>query len=476
MPVNSTHPSYDKHHPDWELCDDVIDGERKVHEKREKYLPRLAEETDEAYNARLAMTPFFGATERTLLGLHGMILRKPAVMDGLERVALYLQDVTLGGESLEQFVAEVLEEDLTTDRCGILVDHPPSLTGEAITQAKAETLGLRPTLARYGAEDILNWRYSRINNARVLVLVVLKESAEVWEDEFKAKKEERYRVLDLTQEGYRQRLFRIKEGKEEQLEVAAGQMEVYPTMGGKRMSFIPFDVDPDIDSPPLLALAQMNIHHYQRQADYENGCHLSGLPTTYITGWSGKDSEGNPAKIYVGGPVANVLPPSEAMPHLIEVKGDFGALKENLDSKKQEMAILGARMLEAPRTGVEAAETASIHRKGEESILATIARKRSERMTRVLRWFTAWAGFDPSGVRYELNRDFYPTPLSPQLLTAFVGGMQAGAWSHEAVFYNLQARDFYPPGSTFEEEQARIGNAGPTPLAAPPGGTAAPSA
>jgi len=29
----------------------------------------------------------------------------------------------------------------------------------------------------------------------------------------------------------------------------------------------------------------MNLHHYQVSRDYEHGCHFSGLPTLFISGY-----------------------------------------------------------------------------------------------------------------------------------------------------------------------------------------------
>src|SRR5205807_354578 len=129
---------------------------------------------------------------------------------------------------------------LTVGRGFILVDHPPQQVGSdgkvvPITLAAAQAQGLRPTLQFYAAESIRNWKFARVNNAWVLVQVVLAETAMVVEDEFTAKPEDRYRVLDLDGSGqYRQRLFHIKDEKDVQI---GG--DVYPVMNGKPLTFIP---------------------------------------------------------------------------------------------------------------------------------------------------------------------------------------------------------------------------------------------
>jgi len=83
------------------------------------------------------------------------------------------------------FAQEIAEEVLKPGRVGILVDRPPISSDQALTVAQAETLGLRPTMQKYEASSIINWKYGRVNNAYVLVMVVLAESSAVGEEEFR---------------------------------------------------------------------------------------------------------------------------------------------------------------------------------------------------------------------------------------------------------------------------------------------------
>jgi hypothetical protein len=92
-------------------------------------------------------------------------------------------------------------------------------------------MGLRATMTIYTAESIINWR------GNPFTLLVLKEQVELpSDDEFKSVLEDRYRVLDLIDGRYRQRLFRMNEkNKQEQI----GD-DAYPQMNGKSLNFIPF--------------------------------------------------------------------------------------------------------------------------------------------------------------------------------------------------------------------------------------------
>jgi hypothetical protein len=231
MSVNSTHHQYDAMQSRWQMCRDASEGEHAVHAAGERYLPKLQDETVQSYALRLSMTPFFNATWRTIAGLRGMLFRKPPMVEAPDSLAVYFDDIDLAGTSLNNLAAEVVEEVLTVGRVGVLVDYPQTESG--LTLADTQAMGLRATMTIYTAESIINWR------GNPFTLLVLKEQVELpSDDEFKVIYEDRYRVLDLINGRYRQRLFRMNEkNKQEQI----GE-EVYPQMNGKSLNFIPFEL------------------------------------------------------------------------------------------------------------------------------------------------------------------------------------------------------------------------------------------
>jgi hypothetical protein len=107
------------------------------------------------------------------------------------------------------------------------------------------------------------------------------------------------------------------------------------------------------------------------------------------------------------------------------------------------------------KRAVEAAETAAIHRTGENSSLADIALAISQSLEWALALFSEWAGGERKAT-YQLNRDYNPAMLSAQQMTALLGMVQAGRLSHEAFFDLLQRGDVVDSELSFEEEQERI--------------------
>jgi hypothetical protein len=456
--VRTENPQYSANAGLWQRCDDCVEGEHRIHSRGMAYLPKLTEEEPIDYNARLKRTPFFNAFWRTVSGLKGTMFRKSPMLMAPIAVAESLQDADMAGTPLDAMAQELAQEILTTGRVGLLVDYPQINLSSEMTQADFDRMGLRPFLAIYKADSILNWKSARIGNKLTTTMVVLRESASLpGSDEFAQDSETRYRVLDLTPEGYRVRVFRINERDEDEL-----VSESFPLMSGQPMTEIPFVVFGHdsllwtVSSPPLLDLAELNLHHYQVSADYEHGCHFSGLPTPFIAGLQLEDGQ----RIRIGSKTAIVCPDPQATGSYMEVTGDFAALRSNLDSKKAEMAVLGARMLESQKASVEAADTLKQRQAGEQSQLAAMADVLSMGITRALGWFAAW--MRASGdVKYQINKDFVPVGMTAQELTAMVSAWQAGAMSDQTLYSNLQAGEIADANITFEEEQERIAASGP---------------
>jgi hypothetical protein len=453
MSVTSTHPDYDDLSDVWETCRDVADGTRALRAKTVRYLPKLTGEDAASYRARLNRTVLYNATWRTIMGFQGLLFRKPAVITVPPAVNAMIEDITGSGISLRMLALEITEECLTVSRVGLWVNYPKVDRG-AITRADAIRLNLRPTMRVCKAEEIYNWRSEVVNNKMQLTQVRLREKDLVAEDEFTWKDEDRYRVLDLVDGIYRVRRFKVDDAG---TDVQIGGDE-YPVMGGRPMNFIPFyfispdDVTPDIDEPIFIDLIDVNLAHFQLSADYEHGCHWSGLPTPVITGHSPKPGE----TLKIGGPDAIVLPNPEARATMLEVGTQgFSALEKNLDRKEAQMVVLGARLLEVQKPGIEAAETALIHRSGEQSILASMAQSISIGITAALKTLVEWANV-PGEVSISLNTDFFNSPMSAEMLNAVVNSWQKGAISSETRFKALQKGEMYPPDARWEDEESKL--------------------
>ena len=431
--VRTTHPDYDRLAPSWKDCRNAASGQRAMHKAGAAYIDELVDETPKQFAARIKRSNFFNGFWRTIAGLKGMAFRvdpQATLPSGVEALAM---DITLSGVSLDAFASNIVEEVLEVGRVGVMVDYPqipPNVS--AITVAAAETMGLRPTMQFYQAEAIRNWRFTRVNNAWVLAMVTLAESHPTNEDEFGHDCEDRYRVLDLDEAGhYRQRVFRIdKAGKDELVEGP-----FYPLMNNAPIGYVPFitigatgkgDV---ADEPPLIDLVDANIALYQVNSDRRHGLHFTGLPTAVVSGYI--PDEVNP-KLHVGSTAAWVFPDPNAKASYLEFTGKgLGESKDMSLELKQEMAMLGARMLADESRQAETLGGTQIKHQGENSMLGEIVGHTSAALEWALAVFGQWAG-QSGAVEYQINRQFLPVPMGPQELTALVAAWQSGCLSMKA--------------------------------------------
>lgn len=451
------HKQYAKLLPIWEKCRVTVEGDDslKAWDSIQTVAPKLSNQQTAEYKAMVGRATLFNASGRTVDGLIGMVTRKP--VDVSKMPSLFtpiLDDLTLAKDSkvgIDDFVANALYEDLVIGRVGYLIERP-NVNSEGMTQAQVAALNLRPYVAEYKAESIIDWRYDRVNNAAQLVMVRLIECVEEWISDIERKDIEQERRLLLVDGVYLQRIYR-EDGK--------GTLQQYgddiiPLMNGAPLNFIPFICDFETTRPPILDLVNINLSHFRTDVDLEHGAHFTAIPTPMFAGFEFDDSE--PFCLGASGGHAATSPDAKAW--FLEFQGvGLGTLKEIKEEKKSQMSVLGARFLDAEKNQAEATDTVRIRKSGETSVLAATAQKRARSITRILEIMRDWMGIS-GDVTIELNTDYSDASLTPQQMTALFGMLQGGAISQQTFFYNMKYGEMYEPDLTFEEEQSRIESQG----------------
>jgi hypothetical protein len=452
------HPQYVAYKPVWKKCRDASDGQRAIHAGKELYLKKLSEQEDPEYDAYLDRASYFNATGRTVEAMAGFVFRKPLKADVPDVMKLWLEDITLADESITDLAQTAITENIITGRGGFLVEMPIN-TDKNMTVADKEALAIRPYLVLYQTESIINWEYKRLNNVYQLVNVWLTEA---YQDDTGEEKEQ-IRELTIASGLYQQVIWRTKEkGADWHIEET-----ITPTKSGQPITVIPFfpfspkKTKIDIAVPPIESLADVNISHYKNSADIENGAHIAGLPTAYVTGMDGQiDESGNLVTgepIYLGSSTILSLPKDATAGFLQCGNEGFATIEKLMDRKEQQMAALGARMLSPEKKQAEASETHEIKRGAENSVLATLAGVVERQLNKALQFAAEWEGI-PGEISIELNKDYFPVTFTAQDLTAWTATMQSGSISKETYFDILQYSEWLPDGLTYEEEQDRISN------------------
>lgn len=460
MPIYSTHPDYKTRIAQWERARDVYEGEDAVKARGDRYLPKLtshdtSERGRKSYAAYTKRAEFYGATQRTVEAMIGACMRKEPDVKLPKQLDKYRDDITYTGVSLDHFARLCLEEVWNTGRLGLLVDR----VGDS-----------RPYIERYIAERVINW----MDDAGDLTRIVLQETEYVADekDAYELSIRTRYRELLFEDGVYVQKIWTpIKRNptQNEDFSVAS----VTPNAGNQAMDWLPFVIVTPIGTtaachkPPLLDLVNVNLSHYRTSADLEHGRHLTALPTPYATGV--EDAEplvvedatlhrGHGARpLMLGSEVFQTFPDPQTRVGFIEFTGaGLSALEKAIEQKEQRMAVLGARLLEARKAGVEAADTHRLRQAGEQSVAIAIVLAVSAGIENALKQMAVWEGLDPDQVEFRLNTELLDTAMEPAELRELFAAYQGGGLSLESFVWNLKQHDKLPPDRSIDEELAKI--------------------
>lgn len=485
--VKAPYPEYTDRSPDWAICRACDKGGREVRDAGTTYLPRPAgmpntTAGDAAYAFYRNSAPFFNGFGRALNALHGMVFRREPTIILPPAMEVWATRATRSGRSLTQAIRSDFRQLLVVGRVGILPDAPEREPGRMYSVAEVERLGLVPYLVTYRAEDILHLGYGMVNGRRMLTHARLRERFQEPDprDEFLTIEGMRWRVLDLIPADgrapdpsdrfnarthvYRQRVY-------EQIEAADSRTpsgvilksETIPQLDrGRPLDYIPLEVvdadgepdDGEIAPPPMLDLAEHNIALYRVMADLRHGQWFSAFPQAVIKG--ADIPEGT--DLTVGSPVAWNLGSKHSHADAFFLTHDgkgLGSLEKEREELRREMAMLGLRMLEPDRRQVEAAETASIHRQGEMSILQSLAQLYSDAITRTVERVARWQGIGGE-VSIELNQDFVPAGMDHLKIRVLLEAVVAGKISEQTFYEALVEHEAIRPGRNWEEERALI--------------------
>lgn len=411
----------------------------------------------EEYDCYIDRSEFCNFAGRTLEGLHGLIWAKSLIIEVPENCRQYLDDVDGNGNSINQFANDSSWDSIQTGFGGFFVD---SANFDDMSMREMEDGGFYPYISYFRAEQILNRRYESAGRRQRLVYVILEEMHEVpTVNKFTYELKKRFRVLELDEEGY------YKHSLYDEREILIS--ESYPKMFGKRMRFIPFFFTPTTKpyKPMMKDICDLNIAWWKLSCDLRNALHYIGVPTPVCLGYVPEteyDENGNEipkVKLRLGGNKILYFPQGTTSVHYLELSGSaLSNLTNEMTNDEERMAILGARIISQERKGVEAAETARIHRAGENSVIATFANEFSEALTNAMRCYLEWCIGSPisDDIKFQLNTDYDVSKMTPSELTALVSLWQSGGISKRILFKNLQEGEIIENTLSFEEVEDEI--------------------
>ena len=417
---------------------------------------------DEAdYRGYIGRAQFFNAGGRTLDGLAGMLNRKPAIITVPSGMEKYLENVDGKGHTIQQFIDMCCKDVLTTNWGSVLVDMPKAENVKS--QADVEKEGLYAYMVYYKAEASTKWKWETDGRSQHLRYVILKEPTVVdVEGEFNTQIKDYWRVLQIDKKtgNYKQTLYN---DKLEPIE------EVEPKSKKGNFKELPFEflsINSEPEEPILSDLINVNLSHYRKSADYENGLHWTGVPTPFERGWTPEtkyDKDGNevaPTPMKLGGTQFLYFPSGTEQVGYLEFSGSgLSQIAHAMQDDKDSMAVLGARIIANQKKGVESAETAKIHNSAENSVLASFANNMSQIFSRLLRIYLEWSTgteISQDDVKVQINTDFDIATMSATELTALVSLWQSGGIAKSDLFRNLKEGEILDADRQLDEMNAEI--------------------
>lgn len=446
---------------EWQLIRDFVEGERAVKVRGKAYLPdpnavETGDEAGEIYKRYLQRASVFGATGNTVRTLIGAAFRKWPTLT-LPPLVEYLQsDADGNGVSIYQQSQKVSTSVFAIGRHALFVDYPN--TDEPASLADMQSGRIRANILSVKAEDVINWRVSRVGAVHQISLVVFRESVDVdLPDGFGYETVYQYRVLRMQEGVYTQEVWRLDAQKVPQM--TEGPF-VVTDGAGVPFSFIPFTFvgaennDDTIDHAPVSGLARLNMKHYQVAADWYNALFYAGQPQPWMSGLDeGWRNWLNEQGFIVGSRAVIPLPAG----------GQFGfatvpaetAIQKEIKDIEARMVAIGARLIQ-PGGAVKTATEAQGEQESTYSVLSLVIENVNEAYTQAIKWAVmfmdrAGMGANVEDVNYRINTEFAVKSMDAQMVTAAVALFNSGQWPKSDLFTWLRKHELIDPEKTDEE-------------------------
>jgi Domain of unknown function (DUF4055) len=421
--------------PHWQTIRDCLMGEIVIKARGQRYLPRTDKQTDNEYKAYLERGTFYNATARTVAGLVAAVHTRAPIIDNLPDV-VDITNVTNDGQSFDMFMKRITKETVSLGRYGVMIDAPPE--------------GGAPYCVGYDAEDIVDWAVTRVGSREKIDYVVLREISRqrVRFTERTNELVEHYRVLFIDEDGiYKQRLYRDGFPNSE-------YEEFTPLMQGRPMTEIPFlfigpyDFGSDVEKPPILDIALLNLSHYRAYAQLEAGRFYTAMPvySVFLGGGGDEDAE------FVVGPNVVWQLGREDKVQLDEFEGKgLSHLESGLKTLEQQIAALGGK-LATPTAGTaaESSDAAQARERSDVSFLGSMISMMSEAASRILSALALWHGVE-ANVTVSYASDATQILLDGREIRAMAMLYDTGLMPMETIFQIFRQNNIIRQNVTFEQ-------------------------
>lgn len=437
--------------PALQLCRDLFAGPEKVREKGTEYLPKAPGEKAFDYRSRLERSSFTNFFAHTVEGLVGFVFRRDPVLgdDVPAQIQDHWENIDHAGTHGDVFLREVMQDAMVAGHSAILVEYPKT---DGTQTAADEQSEIRPYWVPIRKDQLLSWRTSVVNGRTILTQLVVEECGMVPDGLFGEREQMRYRVFYNNDGVVGFSLLEVTKDKA----VIVVDEGLYPTQSEIPIAEVRTSGRKSIfdSEPPLLALAYLNVAHYQGDSDYKWSIHKTNVPILFAAGFDLLPEGGGEVEVGANSCV-NAPNPEAKMEYVSHDGAALGESRQALQDIKADMATMGLAMLAPDKRAAETAEAKRIDKSTSDSSLAVTARGLQDGAERALEFHAKYMRLD-SGGSIEINRDFENLTLEPAQITALAGMVRDGILTIETLWKMLQDGNVLPADFDADTERAQL--------------------
>jgi len=420
----------------WGVMAAVTNGTEYLRDQSETYLPQEPREDDEAYQTRIDRSVLSPYTSRLIETAAGAILRKPIHIEGDQYWLDLAQNIDGIGSNINEYARRALVSSLTYGHSAILVDYPAAMGARNLAEERAQ--GRRPYFIHVDAAQIWGWRQASTMPGAPLTQVRIHEYTTRPLNDFGEEQIEQMRV--------------IYPGKYDLYTLGQDVVEFSET-GGYSLDEIP--LVPIYSNrrgmlqslPPLLDIANLNITHYQRQADLIHALHIAAMPTLVLEGWD--DTTGSTT---MGVNYAIAMQPGNKAYYVQADATSFDAQAAELQSLEMQMSSLGFTKLFGQKFVAESAEAKRIDQAQGNSVLSIISQELESALNQAFAFAAQYVGLEPPEITIDRDFDYYR--LIGQDVSVLTQLNQAGKISDQMLLEVLRRGEILPDNVNIEDELA----------------------
>lgn len=461
MAVDQQHPQYEKIINDYNLVQDVLS------EHVESYLIDLnpSDISHEMRTRRQQYTEravFYNILSATIQGLQGALFYREPSFDAPSELDYLRYNADGSGNSLNQVVFGLANDVLAYGRAGVYVSFPIVPEGRTISAEDVQSGKYSARINRVPPQSIINWATLFRDGVKKLSYVSIHEHSAEFDFESREFTEfERIREMFLDDEGIYNEIHWVKLENDFEIE-----FEDQPTDArGEFLTSIPFyfvgceNNDSDVDTPPLLGLAKLNIAHYRNSADFEDSVYQCGQAQPYISGLTSSHIKLMTEHGMYWGSKEIIGVPEHGSIGIVQAQPNPLVRQAMLD-KLEIMIGLGARLIQ-PTTQNKTATQAHGERIAQNSLLVRVAHNISDAIHHALELCAQYQTprpVHPTEYEYHIDNDFGFSELKPEELREIIAGYLKGIVPVNDFISHMKKNQIFDKSTTDEEYSSLLTN------------------